>query len=1344
MMASLLLVPAAVAYAEEPVAGETFASVDAKQKNIDIFTNLDIGSTASVIGNANTIYTNLVAETESPLFSEVELNIIKAKLDYIAAFKGTSGILQMPTILHGQISNISTAKATYLTDVKKALDYYGEIGTSITSAQAAFELAMDESILDIVGELEYTDLEAEEVVALNAFIAGVLTEVGKTSNLTTLTENEVKYNQVITFIEEYILEINEEVDSSIDEDGLKAFKTKVDNAKSEMESNLAIKAILEKSTVPDLTLTSAAIIKAAEDDISAAAKVDGKIEALIKAEGLSATQFNSKLTEIRNDISKLSKRGEKLVIKMKDYTPFAQAKEVIDQIAALKPAPDEKFREAVKKVHDVYKALGDSVVLMSVINSDVLLKYVKDLEEIVSPLELQIAGIATITSTTEQAEAIAKARGDYNKLSTEQKKMFLSTSLKLLTDWEGTAKSAGTVDKLISAIFVEKSDFSTKTATAQVGYEKLNPNKLTEKTDQQKLVVGADRLLELVQYASIAAKVNNLKVSLTTYAEDLVAVTTEFSKWSDTYSTKLSENDIKQLKVLHTNLDKTLKGLNGEFKDANDITTRIETLKTSEGAVDLVNLAAIRLDYTALSSNGKKLVTNIKILTDLEKQYKTALAVVAQISKLKFSDKNYAKQLLAADTAYGKLGSDTLKAAVTNYKVGIEYNKSAAQLMIDIDALKPTMKDFKTSVEKARADYNKTVIGDITIADGKDPGNILQRIVKEYLPKLLSAEKVISDAKTVVDAINALQNLKGQAFMDALAATSAKYKALDSSTKKNVTNASTLTAFEKDYNASLKVFNLIKDLPATTDKSYPKKVEAAEKAYGKLTNEQKGYVHNYETALKPNLKVAKLISQIDALKISSKTYEVDVKNIRATYDALTEQERALVHNYSNLQSAEGNMSTAQGVISLIEAATPNAEDYIAKLLAARNAYDSLSKDQQKLVLNIKELTTREKSVKPILSLDQSILALDPSNAKTFISKYAAADKAYEKLSFGDRGLLTQEGKLKTVLQPLYNVMNQIASIKSSSKTFVSDVQAARAAYTALTPEQQAQISNVPVLETHERDVLGGAAVDALIRALSSNEPSVYVQKVKEASLAYKGLNSTNKKGVTLLDTLKAEEKYIKPVEAVITLIEGLNNPRNNLSKQFDKTNKAVQKLTSEQIRLVTNYGQYSDLSSVVQVYQFIEKLKPSDKYYLGNLEAAKSAYGRLTEADKLRVTNQYKLQEAEGAVDEIQKVITIIASLSSNSPTYLTDIEAALAAYKALPSGSKKQVNNYSQLQAAEKNVKAAQKVIKQISDLDPSLRTFESKTKSAKKAYEKLTPDQQKVVSNYSILRQYQFELGL
>ena len=268
------------------------------------------------------------------------------------------------------------------------------------------------------------------------------------------------------------------------------------------------------------------------------------------------------------------------------------------------------------------------------------------------------------------------------------------------------------------------------------------------------------------------------------------------------------------------------------------------------------------------------------------------------------------------------------------------------------------------------------------------------------------------------------------------------------------------------------------------------------------------------------------------------------------------------------------------------------------------------------------------------------------------------------------------------------------------------------------------------MQDHELNVAGGANVDALIRALRSSDPKEYVQKVKEARTAYNTLSSANKKAVTLVDTLKDEEKYVKPVETVIDLIEGLSNPRNDLSKQFDKVNAALKKLDAEQMSFISNYDKYSDLSDVIFVYQLIAKLKPSDKYYLGNLQAAKLAYGKLSMEDKLRVTNYYKLQEAEQDVTEIERVTNVIGSLSSSSSTYFADIEAALAAYKTLPSGSRNQVLNYTNLQTAEKNMKAAQKVMKSIEELDSSLRNFESKTKAAKKAYEKLTDDQRKIVA--------------
>ena len=111
---------------------------------------------------------------------------------------------------------------------------------------------------------------------------------------------------------------------------------------------------------------------------------------------------------------------------------------------------------------------------------------------------------------------------------------------------------------------------------------------------------------------------------------------------------------------------------------------------------------------------------------------------------------------------------------------------------------------------------------------------------------------------------------------------------------------------------------------------------------------------------------------------------------------------------------------------------------------------------------------------------------------------------------------------------------------------------------------------------------------------------------------------------------------------------------------------------------------------------------------------------------------------------EVQKVTTIIASLNSTSSNFETDVTEALAAYKALPSGSKRQVLNYSDLQQAERDLKAAQRVIKQIDDLDSTLRTYATRAKSAKTAYERLTINQKALVKNYNKLQAAIFELGI
>jgi phage shock protein A len=113
-------------------------------------------------------------------------------------------------------------------------------------------------------------------------------------------------------------------------------------------------------------------------------------------------------------------------------------------------------------------------------------------------------------------------------------------------------------------------------------------------------------------------------------------------------------------------------------------------------------------------------------------------------------------------------------------------------------------------------------------------------------------------------------------------------------------------------------------------------------------------------------------------------------------------------------------------------------------------------------------------------------------------------------------------------------------------------------------------------------------------------------------------------------------------------------------------------------------------------------------------------------------------------VAEAQVMINLIASLSRKSSTYVADVENALKQYKELPSALKKQISNYDVLKQAEKDIKAAQKVMKQIEELDATARSYESRVKSAVKAYEKLTEEQKQLVANYNLLQNAVSELGL
>ncbi|MEK4079003.1 hypothetical protein [Solibacillus sp. FSL K6-1126] len=1353
LMAGLLITPAIIAQAGEAEASETptpfnvVASVTAEGL-LNSFKAVNEESGAQTIQIERNRY-NTMSDEEKALLSDANKNLIDSKLTYLEDY---IEFTKKAISLQDDIVKLTPSNKNLIAETNAVQTVYDELLKDIPAASQQLSLAAVQA-----GEL------AGSFLSTLKYYGGNGTDEFVNKFVSEQSVKKLKTNkEVVEQLEEFILNAISPIQTaskteSVDKD---IYENVVENARtmlSEMEiSNPSLKNILIIQIVEN-SIGVEQFIKNAETNIMKAESVENKIND-IKLNPPTATTFNSKITTIINEYEKLSTLQQQLVENYSDLESYINALQVLNEITQLTKlkANSEELRTKLPTIEAKYENLN-TIEKTFVTNYNKLLDMQEAIEK-VQKVEVEILKINTATFK-EKSLIVANARKAYNGLSSSDRKYVLTEALDLLTSWEKTSSTAANVIKQIDAIKTDvfsnhddskladskklstTTSFITKVRTAESSYAKIKAGEGQTASPEQELVTNRARLEALMPIAKIAEYVANLKVTSTTYMEDLVEAEKQLNTWDSVKVTVLPD-DTENIEKLHQFLTSYLQLQKDELSIATKLDTDILVYEKTE-LVDLQQIDAAREKYNSLSANGKRLVKNIKVLTEIEKANKAVLSTIQAISKIDVMAKDFTRKTTAAETSFNKLAEPMQ---------GLVYNRNKlgellpfAKLMLEIDAIRSTTAEFKVNLSKVQNDFaNMFKDYNAPSEPVTDLENIQLRLFTEYGKKLKGFETIVSDSFSMESRIDALQTKSGEAFITDLAEVSAIYKKLDSATKRNVGNAKVLTELERDYKASLKVIELIEKLPVHTDRNFPSKVAAAQKAYERLTDKQKQDVYNYSSKLSDLLKVADLINRIEKLRVGSKTYEAEVAAIRADYAALSVQEQELVHNITKLASAEQGVSDAKKVVALIDAAIPTAEGYIQKLIDARNGYDSLTKSDQRLVTNYKDLTTRERGVKPVLKLDNDILALDPSNARTFISKYQLAEKAYEKLTMSERALLVNSEKLLGDFATIYNVVNTINSIKLSSKTFVEETAAARALYNELPAELAAQVSNLATLQEHELNVEGGAKVDAMIRALNAAPANEFIAKIKEAREAYKSLSSANKKGVTLEPELKEQEKYIKPIEAAINAIEGLSNPRNDLSRQFNTVNNALKKLDDKQKEYVTNMDQYSNLSNVIHVYTLIAGLKPSDKYYQGNMEAAKLAYDKLSEEEKLKVTNYYKLQEAVLDMTEVQKVTTIIASLNSSSSSFATDVTNALAAYKALPSGSKRQVLNYSVLQQAEKDLKAAERVIKQIEDLDSTLRTYASRAKSAKSAYDRLTNDQKSLVKNYNKLQAAIFELGL
>ena len=145
--------------------------------------------------------------------------------------------------------------------------------------------------------------------------------------------------------------------------------------------------------------------------------------------------------------------------------------------------------------------------------------------------------------------------------------------------------------------------------------------------------------------------------------------------------------------------------------------------------------------------------------------------------------------------------------------------------------------------------------------------------------------------------------------------------------------------------------------------------------------------------------------------------------------------------------------------------------------AAREAYNNLTTNQQALVTNYQALLDAEQALADIDAAAAVDAMIDLLTSPYEATEVKDAREAYDNLTETQQALVTGLTQLEIAEAGLNDQLNAQAAAEVdaliqtlSEEATEEDVEAAREAYDALTPEQQALVTELPTLETYERQI----------------------------------------------------------------------------------------------------------------------------------------------------------------------------------------------------------------------------------------------------------------------------------
>ena len=594
-----------------------------------------------------------------------------------------------------------------------------------------------------------------------------------------------------------------------------------------------------------------------------------------------------------------------------DNTYYNSADAVAALIKAI-PAPSESdtYYDAVDTAKAAYDALAtaeQALLESAIFDSETGITYAQYLADHVAARDvierIQNIGQVVYSGDDDSLEAITYAETGYNALSDAQKAIVDSVNHNTLVKDRTDYNAVDAVAKLIELIpeAEASSDYYNAVDSAAAGYAQLTADQLA--------IINAATALD---YEKVLAD----NVAARAVIEEIANIGTV------TYD-----------------------------GGVNDSLAKIVSAETNYGNLsddqkDIVNSA----NYSTLTDD-RAVYDNVSAVADLIK------AIPAAIESEEYYDA--VDTAIAAFNLLSEKEQNVLKVSIFDSETGITYyqylfNHVAARDVIeriqDIGSLVYGGEDDSLeAIVYAETGYNALSDAQKAIVDGVNHNT------------LVSDREIYNHVDNVADLILAIVPTEGKSYYDAVKKAVAAYNALTPE-EQAILNNSVEADFEKILFDNLAASAVIEAIENIGELKYNggtndslKDIELAEGLYELLSEDQKAIVDsvNYDTLVGDRASydrvdvVVKLIEKIGEVKHDDETKNQLVV-ARTAYDALSEEEKALVSGYNNtyktLVDDERVYETLVKIDSIGEVGYDSESQ--DKIKEARDYYDSLTEDQK--------------------------------------------------------------------------------------------------------------------------------------------------------------------------------------------------------------------------------------------------------------------------------------------------------------------------------------------------------------------------------------------------------------